>query len=122
MSGSDNGNDRTGRRRVPDQVVVDLVSDDRCRAVLTCLVAADGPVPVEDLARAVVARETGDRQGRDRAAGNEAIDESRVRDVRDSLFQRELPKLTPTGLVSYDSMVGTVALDTDDERVLASID
>jgi hypothetical protein len=99
--------------RVPDEVVADLLADDR-RRLVAVLAAADEPLAVDDLARAVLARERDVDPG---AVGDEA-----AATLREEVFQRHLPRLTPTGLVSYDSLVGTVALDTDDERVRAALE
>jgi hypothetical protein len=100
--------------RVPDEVVADLLADDRCRHVFATLLAADDPVPVCDLARAVLARERG--------VDPSELDDDAVATLRDDLFQRHLPRLTPTGLVEYDSLLGTVALAADDERLRAAVE
>jgi len=100
--------------RVPDEVVADLLTDDRCRQILSALVATDDALAVDDLARAVLARE--------REIDPVAVDDDAVSTLREEIYQRHLPRLTPTGLVSYDSMLGTVALDSDDERVRAAVE
>jgi hypothetical protein len=100
--------------RVPDEVVADLLADDRCRRVLAALVAADAPLAVDDLARGVLAREHG--------VDPAAIDDEAAATLRDELYQSSLPRLTPTGLVEYDSMLGTVALGNDDERVRSAVE
>jgi len=100
--------------RVPDEVVADLLADDRCRRVLAELVTADDPLAVDDLARAILARERGVEPA--------AVDDEAAAALREEIFQCSLPRLTPTGLVDYDSMLGTVALGTDDERVRAAVE
>jgi hypothetical protein len=100
--------------RLPDEVVADLLADDRCRRVLAELVRAETPLAVDDLARAVVARERGVEPA--------AVDDEAAATLREELFQCSLPRLTPTGLVEYDSMLGTVALGTDDERVRSAVE
>jgi hypothetical protein len=100
--------------RIPDEVVADLLAEDRCRHVLAALYAADGPVTVCDLARAVLAREHG--------VDPDAVDEAEAAAVRENLFQEHLPRLTPTGLVEYDSLLGSVSVGTDDERVRAAVE
>ena len=100
--------------RIPDEVVADLLADDRCRHVLAALYAADGPVAVCDLARVVLARE--------RDMDPDAVDEAEAAAAREDLFQEQLPRLTPTGLVKYDSLFGSVSLGTDDERVRAAVE
>ncbi|MFB6151307.1 MAG: hypothetical protein ABEJ40_05820 [Haloarculaceae archaeon] len=102
-----------GQEELPDDVVADLLAVDRCRLMLDCLSEREEPMAIDDLASAVAARELGTRPDR--------VDEETVERVRDDLFQRHLPKLTPTGIVAYDSLLGTVALDTADERVLSAL-
>jgi len=100
--------------RVPDEVVADLLADERCRRVLAVLIAADAPLAVDDLARATLARERGVDPG--------AVDDEAAAKRRDELFQQSLPRLTPTGLVEYDSLLGTVALGNEDERVRSAVE
>ena len=100
--------------RVPDEVVADLLADDRGRGILGALDAADGALAVDDLARAVLARERG--------VDPTAVEDDAVSSLREEIYQRHLPRLTPTGLVRYDSLLGTVALDSDDERVRAAVE
>jgi hypothetical protein len=100
--------------RVPDEVVADLLADDRCRQIFACLAAADEPLAVDDLARAVIASE--------RDVDPEAVDDDAAATLREEIYQRHLPRLTPTGLVSYDSLLGTVALDDVDERVRSALE
>ena len=94
---------------LPEDVIEDLVTDEGCRAVLSHLAARDDPVTVDDLARALAASEAG--------VPEDAVGDEAVTTHREALFQRHLPKLTPTGVVEYDSLLCTVALDTDDERL-----
>ncbi|MBX0323564.1 hypothetical protein EGH21_11040 [Halomicroarcula sp. F13] len=87
---------------LPDSVVDDLLEADSRRLALSILDERDRPVVVGDLAAAVVARRRG-------------VPESAVSDVdreamREELFTEHIPKLTATGVVEYDSMVGTVEL------------
>jgi len=96
-------------QRLPDEVVEGLFEDDGCRRVLSCLADHDGPMPVEDLARALAARETG--------VDDTAVDDEKVAQRREDVFQELLPKLTPTGVVAYDSLLGTVELTTTDDRI-----
>jgi predicted metal-dependent hydrolase len=65
---------------------------------------------VSDLARLVVAAERG------KGPGDVSVDVAER--VRADLFQRHLPKLIATGVVSYNSLVGTVELASDDPRLL----
>lgn len=99
--------------RLPDDVVADLVADERCRRVLACLADADDPLPVEDVARRVLAGE--------RDVDPQAVDEATVRETREALFRDQIPRLTATSLVTYDSMLGTLELATVDERLLSAV-
>ncbi|ELZ24273.1 hypothetical protein C475_13527 [Halosimplex carlsbadense 2-9-1] len=96
--------------RLPASVVADLRASDRRRRVLARLDDCDGPIPVSDLARLVVAADRG------KSPGDVPVDV--VERVREDLFQRHLPKLIATGVVSYNSLVGTVELASDDPRLL----
>jgi hypothetical protein len=96
--------------RLPASAVADLRASGRRRRALTCLADCDGPIPVSDLARLVVAAERG------KGPGDVSVDVAER--VRTDLFQRHLPKLIATGVVSYNSLVGTVELASDDPRLL----
>lgn len=98
---------------LPENVVADLLANDRRRRALEVLVERSDPVVVGDLAATVLAEERG-----------ESIDElpaEVARVARDEFFQDHLPKLTATGVVEYDSLVGTVAL-TDESTVVEWLD
>ncbi|MFB6075316.1 MAG: hypothetical protein ABEJ89_09915 [Haloarculaceae archaeon] len=101
--GSDSAHSNGGD--LPPEVVEDLLADERRRAALAVLRDASEPVVIGDLAAAVLSRETGESAS--------ALARERVVDVREEFFQRHLPKLTATGVVEYDSLVGTVALVED---------
>jgi hypothetical protein len=83
-------------------VVEDILASDRRRDLLAALAEAGDPVALTDVAAAVEAR----RRGIDA----EAVDPSRRRDLRDDLLEIDVPKLTATGVVTYDSMLSTVDL------------
>lgn len=89
-------------RRLPDDVVADLLGADRRRHALEALSQQEAAMTVDDLAADVCARE--------RETTPEAIEREERREVRDEFFQRHLPKLTATDVVRYDSMLGTVEL------------
>ncbi|MFC7142761.1 hypothetical protein ACFQMA_23360 [Halosimplex aquaticum] len=95
---------------LPDSVIADLRKDDRRRLVLSRLAESDRALPVSDLARYVAATE------RDEPA--EEVPDGAADAARRDIFQHHLPKLTATGVVRYDSLVGTVELAVDDERVV----
>jgi len=95
--------------RLPASAVADLLESPRRRRAIACLADREGPIPVSDLARFVVADERG--------ASPREVPLEAVEDAREDLFQHHLPKLVATGVVSYNSLVGTVELATDDPRV-----
>jgi hypothetical protein len=74
-------------------VIEELLAAPRRRVVLRVLVDRGGPVPVDDLAREL----TGDAASR-----------AERRAARTEIYQEHLPKLTATGVVAFDSMLGTV--------------
>lgn len=86
---------------LPERVVEDVLASERRRALLACL-ADHGEMAVCDLAAAVLARERGDAP--------DDVDRERRAAVRTDIFQTHLPKLTATGIVTYDSLRGTVTL------------
>jgi len=106
-TGRDGGGDD-----LPVAVIGELRSEPRRRELLAVLAAASEPMPLIDLARAVAARERGIEPDR--------IDSETVATVRDEIYEETLPKLTATGVVTFDSLVSTVELATDDERLLGS--
>jgi len=89
--------------RLPGRVIEDLLGVERRRLLLACLATQGDGMVVEDLADHVRAREVG--------IDPEAVDAEQRRAVRDEIFQRHLPKLTATGVVEYDSMLGTLTLE-----------
>jgi len=82
---------------LPAAVVEELLATPARRQILARLRAADRPVAVDDLAELVA---TGDVTG-------DASPEKR-RQARREIYQTHLPKLTATGTVAFDSMLGTV--------------
>ncbi len=100
------------RTALPPEVIEDLLADDRCRALLARLAAADGPVLVEDLAADVLASEHGQSA--------EKIPAGDRRQAMADLFERQLPLLTATRVVEYDSRLDAVELI--DDEVAARLD
>jgi len=90
------------RGDLPQAVVEDILSDDDRRRALAILAARDEPMVVEDLAAAVVAAREDCPQSAVTTADREAMTEA--------LFTDHIPKLTATGVVAYDSMLGAVEL------------
>ncbi|WP_254271461.1 DUF7344 domain-containing protein [Haloarcula marina] len=87
---------------LPESVVADLLATESRRAALSVLYDRGSPMVVEDLATAIVARERRVPESAVPAADRDAM--------REELYTEHIPKLTATGVVEYDSMVGTVEL------------
>jgi len=83
---------------LPEEVWAEVLDSDRRRALLAHLAASEEPVALTDLA-AEIAR-----------AEDDVPSTERVRRIRTDLFQTHLPKLNATGIVRYDSKLGTVDL------------
>jgi hypothetical protein len=81
---------------VPSDVVDDILAAPRRRALLNCLAANDGELVIDALIECV----------RDRENTTTATRQQ----VRTNLYQDHLPKLTATGIVTYDSMRDGVTL------------
>jgi len=96
------GNTRQDQSELPDAVVDDILDSGRRRLALEILAGQDEPIVIDDLAAAVWARERG--------CEPTAVSREQRRTVRDEFFAEDLPKLTATGVVDYDSMVGTLSL------------
>ena len=96
--GSNTGEQST----VPPQVVDDLLSVDTRQRALTILEERDEPLIVRDLATAVIAAQKG--------CPESAVSDSERDELRSELFTEHIPKLLATGVLEYDSMVGTVEL------------
>lgn len=93
---------------LPKSVVADILANDRRRIALEVLAQRAEPMVIDDLAATVRARELD--------IDPAALSQSERRSVRDRFFAEHLPKLTATGVVEYDSMVGTLVMT--DERVI----
>jgi len=83
---------------LPEEVWEEVLDSDRRRWLLAQLVARETPIPVTDLAAEIARLEEG------------RADADSVGAIRTDLFQRHLPKLNATGIVRYDSKLGTVEL------------
>ncbi|MDT3434715.1 hypothetical protein [Haloarcula sp. 1CSR25-25] len=105
MATTSSSGDRTGQR-LPEEVVDDLLSDDTRRRALSILADRDEPVVVTDLAAAVLAAE--------RDIEPAAVPDTDRTALTEELFTEHLPKLMATGIVAYDSMVGTVEIQRPD--------
>jgi len=91
---------------LPQVVVDDLLAVDSRRCALELLREEGDAMVVEDLAEAVVAN----RDGCDCSA----VSESQRSAMANELFSAHIPKLTATGVVRYDSMLGAVELERPD--------
>lgn len=88
--------------------LLDLLQHSRRRMVIDELVAADGAVPLADLAEAVARREATDGGG----AGAPDVD-----GVRLALAHSHLPRLGDAGVARFDADAGVAALVRDGDRV-----
>ena len=102
-TGSDGG-DEPGTVELPTAVVEDLLSSPRRRNLLAALAEVGEPMPLDDLAAEIRARERG--------TAADAIPAAERRSLRRDLLETDLPKLTATGVVAYDSMLATVEIET----------
>lgn len=100
---------RDDESNLPDSIVKDLRESRRRCIALERLHAKEEAQPVADLAREIAAAE--------HETEPEAVEAEAVDAVRRDLYQQHLPKLTATGVVRYDSLVGTLELATTDERL-----
>jgi DNA-binding transcriptional ArsR family regulator len=105
MATTRSSGDRTGAG-LPEEVVEDLLADDTRRRALSILAARDEPMVVADLAAAVLAAE--------RDTEPSAVPRRERDELTEELFTEHLPKLTATGVVGYNSMVGTVEIQRRD--------
>lgn len=105
---------RDGESNLPDSIVEDLRESRRRCITLDRLDETDEAQPVADLAREIAAAE--------RDVDPDSVDAEAVDAVRRDLYQQHLPKLTATGVVRYDSLVGTLELATTDERLFGDFE
>ncbi|RXK49352.1 DUF7344 domain-containing protein [Halorientalis pallida] len=96
------GSERDGE--LPAHVVESLLASPARRRLLRRLREAGEPMPVDDLAAAVVA--SADDNG-DAADDGTDVPTDRRR-ARADIYQHHLPRLTETGTVAFDSRLGTV--------------
>jgi hypothetical protein len=106
-----------GTGQIPAHVVDELLASRARRRLLRCLRGAENPVPVDDLAADLAGSEAEDERSE---AGETAVPTNR-RKTRIDIYQKHLPKLTETGLVAFDSRLGTVAF-TGGPRVTARLE
>jgi len=97
---------------LPEAVLEDLLSVDRRREALAALLDRDRPLCVADLAVVARAREVG--------GDPEAADPAERRRLGAAFHQEHLPKLTATGVVTYDSHLGAVELRDRDAIAAAA--
>ena len=100
-----------GAGRLPTSVVEDLLDSARRRHLVAVLDEADGPLSVAEVARKVRAREHNTTP--------DAVSDDAVHETCEDIYEEHLPKLTAVEVVTYDSLVGTVELSTDDRRLIS---
>jgi hypothetical protein len=106
-----------GEEQVPAAVVDDLLASRARRRLLQCLRDAGEPVPVDDLAAELAEP----RVEGGRSADSETTLPTDRRTARADVYQRHLPRLTETGVVTFDSLLGTVEF-TGGARLAARLD
>jgi hypothetical protein len=90
----------TDQLGLPAAVVTELLSSRR-RCLLVLTLAQQGESAVVDLAARLAA---------DAEREPAAVDETQTERIRQEIYDHHLPKLTATGIVEYDSVLGKVRL------------
>lgn len=90
----DRSDDDRGERTPDPGAVFDALATDHRRRAVRALIAADGAVSIDELARRVVSRE--------RVASPAAVSPSALQRATTRLHHADLPKLEDAGLVDYD--------------------
>jgi hypothetical protein len=108
-TGNGDGIDAPESVGLPESVVENLLASRRRRMLLDKLDRADGPVSLDALAATIAAREAG--------VEPDAVSRDRRRETVEEIYQTDLPKLTATAVVEFDSMVGTLELTGAGERL-----
>jgi DNA-binding transcriptional ArsR family regulator len=98
------GSGGEGDLELPADVVDSLLASPARRRMLRQLRNAGEPMPVDDLAAAVAASTT-DGEGADAVEDDRPADRQRA---RADIYQHHLPRLMETGVVAFDSRLGTV--------------
>jgi hypothetical protein len=99
MATSNTGATGDDAETLPAAVIEDLLACEHRRTLLSVLHERDGPVPIGDLARELAPGSDADR-----------VSDSDRRAARTEIYQAHLPKLTATGVVHFDSLLGEVEL------------
>ena len=87
---------------LPGDVVEDILDSQRRRTMLSCLDDHGGTLTVDRLASCVCAREQGIRM--------EGVTDRDRQTAYDDIYDNQLPKLTATGVVGFDSLHDSVEL------------
>lgn len=91
----------TSGTRLPPGVIEELLASPRRRLLLTHLYERREAVPVDDLATLLASKTD---------SGDDDVSRADRRRARTEIYQEHLPKLTATGVVTFDSLLGSVAL------------
>lgn len=96
------GPDPTDIESIATDSALEILSNERRRYVLQCLLPVDNPMALADLADEVAASEN----------GTETTDVSKedAKDVYVSLYHADIPKLADADIVEYDQDQNTVTL------------
>jgi hypothetical protein len=81
---------------------LEILSNERRRCVLQCLLSVDNPMALADLADEVAALENG--------TGTTDVSREGAKDVYVSLYHADIPKLADADIVDYDRVRNTVTL------------
>lgn len=105
--------DMERQRQLQRDELYDAFSRERRRCILRALAETEGPLGLDELARAVAACERG--------APPADIAEADVERVRVSLYHCHVPKLADAGLVVRDDEAGDVSLTALGEQVRGAV-
>lgn len=92
----------TGIESVAADTALEILSNERRRHVLHCLLPDDSPMALADLAAEVAAMEND--------TGTTDVSKEDAKDVYVSLYHAAIPKLADADVVEYDQVQNTVTL------------
>lgn len=94
--------DPTDIESIASDTALGILSNERRRCVLRCLLPVDNPMALADLADEVAASENG--------TGTTDVSKEDAKDVYVSLYHADIPKLAAADIVEYDQVQNTVTL------------
>ena len=96
------GPEPTGIESIAADTALEILSNERRRCVLRCLLPYDNPMALADLADEVAALENG--------TGTTDVSKEDAKDVYVSLYHADIPKLADADIVECDQDQNTVTL------------